>query len=877
MRAPAVGPWRTPSAMDGPPPGSPPRAGDALIGRALGPYRVDARLGAGGMGVVYRAHDTRLGRPVAVKLLPATLARDAGAHARLLREARTVAALDHRHLASVYDVGETDDGRLFLAMAFYDGETLEDRLARAPLDAERATRLALQIADGLGAAHRAGIVHRDVKPANVMLVGDAEAPSVRVLDFGIAATEDAALTQPGHSAGTALYMSPEQMRGEPADARSDVWALGAVLYEMLSGRRPFRGAYAAAIGYAVLHEDPPPLDGVDPDLAVVVQRCLAKDPADRYASMDAVAEALRGEPDRPDGAPAHRPDGAPARRPTGRWLAVAAAVGVLALAALLAWPRDGLADSRRLVVLPFRADGADARALAAGLVETTTGALTALPPLREHISVVPASEVPDAMTPTEAYEALGATLVVEGTVATEGEAVRVTLSVVEVGPDGATQAGTRSIGDASGSAFALQDAAALEVAHLLRITVGEADRSALAAGDTDDPRANELYLRGRGVLRDQLSIDDLDRARGLFADAIEIDGAFALARAGLAMAEWETFRRTDDPVWARRALATAQRALDADASAVEPHVAQAVILRGQGEPARALRAIDRAIAIDPSSADAHRRRAKILADLGRTDEAERAFRRAVALAPDFWRTYNSLGFFYNDVGRPADAEAQLRLGLERSPANLSLLTNLGVSAWLRGDFEAAARASSEILRLDSLDELAAYNLSVNRLYLGDVSGAVRAARRAVRLQPDGIDMHHLLGKTLWWAPGGRDEARRAFARTVQLGRARLAVSRDPLTMVAMAEAFALRGRPDSARAWLGDAEALVTPDAVGVQDAFAIGTANEIAGDRADALAWIGRALAQGYGEAQLARSPWLTDLRQDPLTASLPRPRTTP
>lgn len=852
--------------MVGPPPASPPRDGDALVGRRLGPYRVDARVGSGGMGVVYRAHDTRLDRTVALKLLAPHVAAAAVSHDRLMREARTVAALDHPNLAAVYDVGEADDGRLYLAMAFYDGETLEARLARGPLPPDQAVALAGQIAAGLGAAHRAGIVHRDVKPANVMLLGDGGAPSARVLDFGIARTDDPALTAPGQSVGTALYMAPEQLRGEPVDARADVWGLGVVLYEMLAGRRPFGGAYAAAIGYAVLHEEAPPLDRDDlPNgLEATVLRCLAKAPADRFGSMDALADALRGEPTSPV---------APARRAAPgalRWVAGLVGAVLLALAAVFWRPGASAAEGQRLVVLPFRAEGADAQALAEGLVETATGKLEALPPLRERVSVVPASEVVAGMTPTEAFEQLGATLVVEGSVATEGETVRVTLSLATVGPDGATQDGARQIDGTSGSAFALQDAAALEVADLLRVSVGAAERDALAAGGTASAQANELYLRARGVLRNQQSPDDLERARRLFDDALDLDPDFALAVAGLAMAEWETFRLAEDPVWAERALATAQRALALNDALVEPLVAMAVIQRGLNELTLALASIDRALALDPASADAVRRRAKILVDLGRTDEAEAAFQRAVELAPDFWRTYNSLGVFYLNEGRADEADRQFRLALNASPANLAVLSNLSVAAWIGGDLEDMARYSRDVLSLDPDNSNATFNLANALMYLGDYAGAAEHAAHGVALEPDRAGTRHTLATALWWVPGQRDRARAELDTTLLLGREYLALSRDPSMMMTLADAFALLGQPDSARAYLGEVETVVSPDAVDVQDAFVMGRVYEKTGDRARALRWLGRALSRGYGAEQLRTSPWLADLRADPLSASL-------
>ncbi|HEY2294503.1 MAG TPA: serine/threonine-protein kinase, partial [Thermoanaerobaculia bacterium] len=208
-----------------------------LADRELGPYRLVREIGSGGMGVVYEAEDTRLRRRVAVKLLPPELSRDRGAKQRFLREGRAASALDDPNICTIHDVGE-HDGQLYIVMAYYEGETLKERLARGPLPVSEARQVAIEVARALARAHEAGIVHRDIKPANVMLTGG----KVKVLDFGIAKIRgDATLTRTGSSPGTPAYMSPEQARGEPVDGRTDVWSLGALLYEMLAGRRPFPG------------------------------------------------------------------------------------------------------------------------------------------------------------------------------------------------------------------------------------------------------------------------------------------------------------------------------------------------------------------------------------------------------------------------------------------------------------------------------------------------------------------------------------------------------------------------------------------------------------------------------------------------------------
>ncbi|HKH48059.1 MAG TPA: serine/threonine-protein kinase, partial [Thermoanaerobaculia bacterium] len=257
-----------------------------LAGQQMGPYRLLREIGGGGMGTVYEAEDARLGRRVAIKLLPPEYSRDRKAKERFLREARAAAAVDHPNLCTVHDVGESD-GRLYIVLSFYEGETLRERIRRGPLPIAEAREIAIQVARGLARAHEAGIVHRDIKPANVILTRRGEA---KILDFGIARLggDDASLTRTGASWGTPAYMSPEQARGERVDSRTDVWSLGVMLYEMLAGRRPFGGESMEAVIAAILTQKPEPLERVRPEvpkeLARVVDRALAKDPAERYAN-----------------------------------------------------------------------------------------------------------------------------------------------------------------------------------------------------------------------------------------------------------------------------------------------------------------------------------------------------------------------------------------------------------------------------------------------------------------------------------------------------------------------------------------------------------------------------------------------------------------
>lgn len=307
------------------------------VGSRIAHYEILAPVGGGAMGEVYKAKDLRLGRVVALKFLPADLARDPSSRRRFLHEAQAVALIDHPNVATIYETGESEGGRAYLALAFYEGETLQEKLARGPLPLPEALEIARQIACGLAAAHRRQIVHRDVKPANVVVLPDG---TVKVLDFGLAKMAGATtLTRLGSSPGTPAYKSPEQTRGEKVDPRSDLWALGVVLYEMVTGRVPFGGEYEQAVIYAILNEPPRPLPNegeFPPALTRVIERALAKDPAARYATAEEMEEALARIPLSGKVEPSRQPIRTRRQLPW-RWLAAALVVLLVLGGAVGVW------------------------------------------------------------------------------------------------------------------------------------------------------------------------------------------------------------------------------------------------------------------------------------------------------------------------------------------------------------------------------------------------------------------------------------------------------------------------------------------------------------------------------------------------------------
>jgi serine/threonine protein kinase len=263
-----------------------------MIGQTISHYKILEKLGGGGMGIVYKAEDTKLKRMVALKFLPPHVSLDNEVKERFMHEAQAASALDHNNICTIYEIGESEDGQMYMAMALYEGETLQDKIERGPLPLEEALNIAAQIGEGLAKAHEKEIVHRDIKPANIMITSDGVA---KILDFGLAKLSGRTkLTKEGTTLGTVAYMSPEQVRGEPVDKRTDIWALGVILYEMIAGKSPFEADYEQAIMYSIMNEEPEPISGdVPEELQNVISGALEKDPEKRFQSVDQIVSQLK--------------------------------------------------------------------------------------------------------------------------------------------------------------------------------------------------------------------------------------------------------------------------------------------------------------------------------------------------------------------------------------------------------------------------------------------------------------------------------------------------------------------------------------------------------------------------------------------------------
>jgi serine/threonine protein kinase/tetratricopeptide (TPR) repeat protein len=653
-------------------------------GARLGPYEVLGPLGAGGMGEVYRARDTRLGREVALKVLPDEVSSDRQRLARFQQEARMASALSHPNIITIHDVGESE-GSSFIVMELAEGRTLRALVASGPLPMPRLLQVGAQVAEGLAKAHAAGVVHRDLKPENIVVTADG---LVKILDFGLAKLAPSAsgadaregttvsrITDPGTVVGTVSYMSPEQASGEPVDFRSDQFALGAILYELATGRGPFQRGTAAETLTAILREEPPPVASLNPQtppgLARILERCLAKDPSRRYAATLDLARDLREERDRlsvPSGAavPAAR------RKPRLPFLLLVAGLLVAVAAAWLLVrlaPGRGAIDS--LAVLPFVNASGDPGLdyLSDGLTENLINSISQVSTLK----VIARSSVfrykGKDVTPEKVARELGVRAVLVGRVSEHGDQLSVSVELVDAAENvhlwGAQYERKPS------DLLATEEDIAREISENLRPRLTGEERRRLTRGHTEDAEAYRLYLKGR-YFWNQRTKEDLHRSIDYFRKAIDRDPTYALAYTGLADAYGTLglfyYGFAPPPETFPLAREAARKALELDPSLGEAHNSLAnVLLFYDWDWASAGQEFRRALELDPADSNARHWYSHYLLVLGRFDESLAQAKRAVEQDPISAMMTTHLGEHYHLARQDDLAVSQIERALELNP------------------------------------------------------------------------------------------------------------------------------------------------------------------------------------------------------------------
>ena len=739
-------------------------------GTRLGPYEILEPLGAGGMGEVYKARDTRLGRDVAIKVLPQRLAEDSQALARFEREARAVAALSHPNILSLYDIGG-DHGVRYAVTEFLEGESLRSRLQHGALPLLKAVETGEAIAEGLAAAHSKGIIHRDLKPENIFVTSDER---IKILDFGLARWKPASSpgdgtcaeteTTPGTVMGTIGYMSPEQVRGGTADAPSDIFSLGCILYEMIAGRRAFQGESAADTISAILREQPPAFAAsgkqVPPDLELLIERCLRKNVGERSQSARelsfALQDVLRGST---VGKASPRPQARGVR--PAIWLAAVLAAALLA-AILLYWFRGSEKTIDTMAVLPFVNEGADPNTeyLSDGISDTLMTQLSRAPRLKvKSWDSVSRYKGKDVQT---AGRELGVQAVLKGRVAQRGDNLSIAVELVDTSDNNLLWRGqySRKMGDI----LAIEEEISRDVYEQLRFTLSGAARKQLAKGSTSNVEAYQLYLRGRYDW-DRKSEQTMTRSVSYLQQAVEKDPGYALAWAELAQ---NYAMLAAYGVWPRKGTYPRARAAVAKALELLPG-AHATLARIKTEYewdwAGAEREYRQAIRLDPNFASAHQQYAVHLAAVGRPREAiteakrareleplapvfdvnvgwfyyidhqyaqaETECRKTIEMEPNFAWGHNCLGSVYLQTGRNQDAVAELRKGLVLAQNGVMELMYVGHALGVSGQRAEAQKLLDEMKDLSRRRYVPPEYVAVVYEGLGDSDSAFRWFEKAI--------------------------------------------------------------------------------------------------------------------------------------------------
>ncbi len=837
------------------------RSGLRILLETLTRYRIIEKLGAGGMGEVYKAKDLTLLRTVAIKVISKTNPRTPAAEGRFLLEARAASALNHPNVIIIHEIGETDE-HAYIVMEYVSGRSLRDLISSRALTSERIIDICRQICDALVEAHSRKIIHRDIKPENI-LVNERE--QVKLLDFGLAKPLDALsiedpgalpLTGAGVIVGTLAYMSPEQLRGDPLDERTDIFSFGILLYRMITGRFPFSGATPVEIAASILKESPIEITTLPARLPrgiiAVIKRCLEKDRNGRYSSfveirreMEALKKELSTQSETVETILLPPPDKkelalskAPPRREASK---------------------GESPETPTIMVLPLEAMGADESGSFIGIglahaIRTSLAKVRGLAVLSKLASLERKAQ--PEQTARELACELGATIVLEGEVMRAGQMIEVMARLIDV-KSGRVIWGDQHRANAS-DIFSLQDAVCEGVAAALKVNISNTARHQLARPSTDNIEAFELYSKGRSFLERYDVKENVDLAIQALEESAKLDQKFALAYAGLSEACWRKYRITLDNKWVARAIAAGDRALVLDPYQAQVHISLGNIYYETGKTDKAIKEYERAIELQSTSGDALSGLGKCYQRKSDMNRAVSYFDKAIETRPGYWEYYNNLGACYYSFGRYDDAAEQFRQVIELQPDNYNGYNNLGATYYLLGHYEDAVAMHRQAIEIYPTEESYS-NLGTGYFYLGRYSEAIEAYKAAVGLMPTNDLLYSNLGDA-YLRLGDNQSAVEQYEQAVRLLNELLKVRRDDADLrgrLAICQAK-LRRKEES----LASIEQAIALEPRNITVMYQQATVYALTGHTDKAIQCLAGAMAKGYSRSEAERDPDLESLR---------------
>lgn len=836
--------------------------GDVLAAR----YRVVRFLARGGMGEVYEVNDEELGVSVALKTISGANIDKPLLLDRFKREVQLARKVTHPNVCRVFDVGHhthpSKGDSCFLTMELLSGETLAERLDRlGPMTCEEASHLIRQMVAALSTAHDLGIIHRDFKPGNIILMHEAIPEVLKVTDFGLARSLDSDetwITLKGEFMGTPDFMAPEQFSGR-SSVETDVYALGLVIFTMVTGKLPSNRAAPFSTNEAEVGGGK---TRVRKAWKGAIQKCLAANPEDRFHSVDDVWRGLSGQRPASQGIWAGIAAGIKRFK-----LAIAAMLVLMAGLAGLTWrgivpnPFRRLPEQKHLAVLPFKNIGSDPRnqPFADGIVESLTSNLSQLERYQRSFWIVPSSDSRDVANLEDAYRKLNVTLAVTGSIQHTDNGLVLTTNLVDT--KNHKQLASRTLHATSADIDKLQEQLWQSVADMVDLEVSPEVARQIAAGGTARPGAYELYEQGVGYVH-RYNVENLDRAIDLFTKALSIDSHYALAYAGLGHAYAGKYDLTKDPQWIVKALSNAEKARELDPNSPPVHITLGQVYLLHGELDGALKEFETALSTDSSAIDASYGVAHVYEAQGRIHEAGEAFRSVVNRRPGYWTGYSGLGRFYYRHGEFVKAAEQFKAMIDLQPDNPMGYYDLAGAYISLARYDEAIEILNRGLKIKETAQ-AWSNLGSAYMFVGRFPEAADAMKKATELNPRNDVLWRNLGDSYRQLVGREADARHAYEKALEVALSEYEITpNNTEALSGIALYYAHLGDKQKALVFINRALQAAPKDS---DSLFTSALVYEIIGDRNKAIAAVDEAVRAGYSIEDVEREPELRQLRTDP------------